>query len=135
MAYCDDEPVTITGAAIQEGAMATGSDKAIRPPKTAPATTKRRQEPAARSGGEARSPRVRRDIRTLARAHSAAALAALVAVINDAEASPAARVSAATVLLTWGHGRAGGVGKGSKDKDAKAETVRLVWGGPPLPPR
>ena len=116
--------------------MATGSDKAARPPKQAPATAKQRQEPAdARSGGGAQGPRIRRDIRTLARAHSAAALAALVAVINDAEASPAARVSAATALLTWGHGRAGGVGKSSKDRDAKAETVRLVWGGPPLPPR
>ena len=116
--------------------MATGGDKAARPPKKAPATTKQRHESAdARGGGGARSPRLCRDIRTLARTHSAAALAALVAVIDDAEASPAARVSAATALLTWGHGRADGVGKDGKGKDAEVETVRLVWGGPPLPPR
>ena len=66
-------------------------------------------------------------MRTIARGHGEAAIAALAAVMNDASASPAARVSAASTLLTWGFGRPGqqaGEGKGERVRE---RVVRLGW--------
>src|SRR5690606_38381044 len=45
-------------------------------------------------------------LRCLARAHAAAAVEALAAVMRDPSATPAARVSAAGALLAWGYGKA-----------------------------
>ncbi len=45
-------------------------------------------------------------VRTLARKHTEAAVTALAEIIDDASASPAARVSAANALLDRGWGRA-----------------------------
>jgi hypothetical protein len=42
---------------------------------------------------------------TLARRHAEAALAALIEVVGDRTASPAARISAASALLNWGFGK------------------------------
>ena len=69
-------------------------------------------------------------MRGIARGHGEAAIAALAAVMNDASASPAARVSAASTLLTWGFGRPGqqaGEGKGERVRE---RVVRLAWGIP-----
>ena len=44
-------------------------------------------------------------IATLARRHAEAALAALIEVVGDRTASPAARISAASALLNWGFGK------------------------------
>jgi hypothetical protein len=66
-------------------------------------------------------------MRVIARGHGEAAIAALAAVMNDASASPAARVSAASTLLTWGFGRPGqpaGEGKGERVRE---RVVRLGW--------
>lgn len=68
-----------------------------------------------------------RGMRGIARGHGEAAIAALAAVMNDASASPAARVSAASTLLTWGFGRPGqqaGEGKGERVRE---RVVRLGW--------
>lgn len=68
-------------------------------------------------------------LRVLARAHAAAAVEALAAVMSDSSATPAARVSAAGALLAWGYGKAAG----REDEDGRRapapHIVRLVWGG------
>lgn len=56
-------------------------------------------------GGPGRPP-VIRHIRELAREHTDDALRALVAIVNDIDASPSARVSAADVILDRGWGKA-----------------------------
>ena len=45
------------------------------------------------------------EIRSLARAHTAAAIRVLASIMNQAKASPAARVSAAVALLDRGWGK------------------------------
>jgi hypothetical protein len=45
------------------------------------------------------------EIRSLARAHTEAAIKALVGIMNQEKAAPAARVSAASVLLDRGWGK------------------------------
>ena len=76
--------------------------------------------------------RVRRkgnaQLRTLARDHVEAAIAALVAVMSDPQASPAARVSAAGALLSWGYGKWAQTTGGDKAKPAPERLVRLTWG-------
>ncbi|MEX1206422.1 MAG: hypothetical protein WEB85_14355 [Dongiaceae bacterium] len=67
------------------------------------------------------------EIGALARRHAEAAVAALVAVMSDADATPAARVSAASALLNWGYGKAGPAAP--EGGDAGPQVVRLVWGG------
>ena len=68
-------------------------------------------------------------LRELARAHAAAAVEALAAVMGDPSATPAARVSAAGALLAWGYGKAGGrEDEGGRGTPAP-QVVRLVWGG------
>jgi hypothetical protein len=42
--------------------------------------------------------------------------------MQDASAPAAARVAAATQILTWGHGKAA-----AGDGDAAPKTVRLAW--------
>lgn len=67
-------------------------------------------------------------LRVLARAHAAAAVEALAAVMGDSSATPAARVSAAGALLAWGYGKAAGREEGGRGSPAP-QIVRLVWGG------
>ncbi|MGH7109512.1 MAG: hypothetical protein ACREFK_03705 [Stellaceae bacterium] len=47
------------------------------------------------------------EIRDLARQHTEAAIAALVAIMSDPKAPPAARVSAAVAILDRAHGKPG----------------------------
>jgi len=63
------------------------------------------------------------DIARQARRHTAAALGAFVSVMQDASAPAAARVAAATQILTWAHGKA------SADGEDMPKTVRLAWEG------
>ncbi len=81
----------------------------------------KRVAPAARPDGA-----VDPEIGALARRHAGAAVAALVAVMSDDDATPAARVSAASALLNWGYGKAG---PAAAEADAGPQIVRLVWGG------
>jgi hypothetical protein len=67
-------------------------------------------------------------IENLARRHAAAAVASLAAVLDDEEATPSVRISAATALLQWGYGRPGTQPKG-KPGDSGEQVVRLSWGG------
>jgi len=64
------------------------------------------------------------DIAALARRHTEAALGAFVAVMQDGGAPAAARVSAATQILTWGYGKSVGAGEGTGDEP---KMVRLTW--------
>ena len=68
----------------------------------------------------------------LAQRHAAAAVKALVAVMEDESASPAARISAAGTLLQWGFGKAGPATKSKLPEDQagrKADyVIRLSWG-------
>ncbi|MDZ4737690.1 MAG: hypothetical protein SGJ07_15210 [Rhodospirillaceae bacterium] len=78
---------------------------------------------AAAKPGSARTPSGL-DIARQARRHTTAALEAFVAVMQDANAPPAARVAAATQILTWGYGKnAGG------ESETGERTVRLAWEG------
>lgn len=79
-------------------------------------------EPAAR--GRPNGP----GLRSLARAHAAAAVEALAAVMRDPSATPAARVSAAGALLAWGYGKAG-ADEGERRLRPQEQVVRLIWGG------
>ncbi|MEX2295837.1 MAG: hypothetical protein WD715_00360 [Dongiaceae bacterium] len=80
-----------------------------KPDAAKPGLSRRRREP---------------DIATRARQHTEAALEAFVAVMRDANAPAAARVAAATQILTWGYGKnAGG------ESEAGERTVRLAWEG------
>jgi|KBSSwiStaDraftv2_1062776.scaffolds.fasta_scaffold312083_2 hypothetical protein len=68
-------------------------------------------------------------LRALARDHVEAAVAALVAVMSDPNASPAARVSAAGALLSWGYGKwAQAAASGDKGRAPPERVVRLAWG-------
>jgi hypothetical protein len=71
-------------------------------------------------------------LRRLASRHAEAAVAALAAVMTGGDATPAARVSAATALLTWGFGRSGTEDGEAAEDQGQAQVVQLVWGGPPL---
>jgi hypothetical protein len=71
-------------------------------------------------------------ISTLARRHAEAALAALIEVVGDRTASPAARISAASALLNWGFGKSNAAG--DDGDDGPAELVirwRNAQDGPP----
>ena len=54
-------------------------------------------------------------ISAMARRHAEAALAALIEVVGDRTASPAARISAASALLNWGFGKSNPAGDGGND--------------------
>ncbi len=71
-------------------------------------------------------------LRQLAIQHGTAAIAALAAVMEDSNATPAARVSAATALLGWGFGRSNAEDTEPALERGKERVVRLVWGGPRL---
>jgi hypothetical protein len=86
--------------------------------KSEPATATRR-----RAGGET-------GVATLARSHAAAAVAALVAVMEDATASPSARIAAAGALLQWGFGKAPAIPAAAARAELQKTIVR--HGGPQL---
>ena len=65
------------------------------------------------------------DLEDLARRHARRAVETLAEVIENAEATPATRISAATALLQWGYGRPGGR---SKAGEAGEQVIRLTWG-------
>ena len=69
------------------------------------------------------------NLRSLARAHAAAAVEALAAVMRDSSATPAARVSAAGALLAWGYGKASPTEEGRRTAKPAEQVIRLVWGG------
>ena len=62
-------------------------------------------EPGISQAAKRRRRAAESDIRTLARTHANAAVSALAAVMADAKATPAARVSAASALLDRGYGK------------------------------
>jgi hypothetical protein len=65
-------------------------------------------------------------IAALARRHAEAALAALVEVMGDRSATAAARISAASAVLTWGFGRATAAGEGEDGENGKNGPTELV---------
>lgn len=70
-------------------------------------------------------------LRELARRHCATAIAALAAVVADAEAPAGARITAATTLLGWAFGREGsdtsGKGQGARKPPETEQVIRLAW--------
>jgi hypothetical protein len=64
-------------------------------------------------------------IAALARRHAEAALAALVEVMADRGATPAARISAASAVLNWGFGKAA-TGEGEETENGPVELV-IRW--------
>jgi hypothetical protein len=69
----------------------------------------------------------RKQLAALAQAKSEEAIAALTAVMRDAETAPAARISAANALLQWGHGKATEAQK-KAPPETREQIVRLYWG-------
>jgi len=64
----------------------------------------------------------------LARRHTEAAIAALVEVMQDAEAAPMARNAAANAVLQWGHGRPGEPERSRPSgKEEKEQMVIICW--------
>src|SRR5688500_1805009 len=57
------------------------------------------------SGNPGGRPKVVGDVQTLARERTTAAISALTEIVEDRQAPPAARVSAATALLDRGYGK------------------------------
>jgi hypothetical protein len=57
------------------------------------------------SGNPGGRPKILADVRELARAHTASAMNALVQIVEDENAPPAARVTAANSLLDRGYGK------------------------------
>ena len=85
-----------------------------------------------RSGGK----RSARQVGPLARRHAEAAVAALVAVMNDAEAAPAARVSAASALLNWAYGKTATERKDAAGAKAPSvKVIKLRWSDERTKPR
>lgn len=68
------------------------------------------------------------EIRSLARAHTESAINALVGIMNQSEAPPAARVSAATALLDRGWGKPAQPLTGGDDDD---NPVKMIITGVP----
>jgi hypothetical protein len=67
-----------------------------------------------------------RKIETLARKHAAGAVTALAAVMQDENATPAARISAAGAILQWGFGRPA-AGIKARPGEAVDQIIRLTW--------
>lgn len=88
----------------------------------------------ARAGSKGtKPPRKPAKVDKLAQQHAAAAVKALVEVMQDGSASPSARISAAVALLQWGFGKAGPTNKAKLEEQAgrKADyVIRLSWGAP-----
>ncbi|HEY4161984.1 MAG TPA: hypothetical protein VGM59_02900 [Dongiaceae bacterium] len=78
------------------------------------------------------------EIEVLARSHAAAAVAALVAVMEDATATPSARIAAAGALLQWGFGKPASIsGTAARAELLKTiergdtpQLIRLTWATP-----
>lgn len=70
--------------------------------------------------------RIPRKIENLARRHAADAVAALAAVMQDENATPAARISAASTILQWGFGRPVATVK-AKPGEIGEQIIRLSW--------
>lgn len=65
-------------------------------------------------------------LENLARQHAKRALSALADVIDDEEATPATRISAATAILQWGYG--GRSNNKAKLGEMGEQVIRLTWG-------
>jgi hypothetical protein len=78
------------------------------------------------------------EVKMLARAHAVAAVAALVAVMEDAAASASARIAAAGALLQWGFGKAPAIpGTAARaellktiERGGDPQLIRLTWASP-----
>ncbi|MDY0872504.1 hypothetical protein [Dongia rigui] len=68
------------------------------------------------------------ELEDLARRYARRAVETLAEVIDNAEATPATRISAATAILQWGYGRPGGK---PKPGEAGEQVIRLTWGNDP----
>lgn len=78
---------------------------------------------------KALQPEARKKVQPMAQRHASAALKALVAVMQDEMAPPAARIAAANTLLQWGYGKPIAAGSGEAAKKSQGEQViRLCWG-------
>lgn len=69
-------------------------------------------------------------LRPLARQHSQVAIAALVAVMEDATTAPTARIAAATALLNWAYGKPGGAPDELSSRRNNEQIIRLSWDEP-----
>jgi len=103
---------------------ATDRTKAMSPQKA-----EKTAAPPAVAGSEPEKRPNAPNLRGLARAHAAAAVEALAAVMRDSSATPAARVSAAGALLAWGYGKASPGAEARRSARPMEQIVRLGWGG------
>ena len=69
-------------------------------------------------------------IKSLARSHTESALAVLAGIMNQSEAPPAARVSAATALLDRGWGKPAQAITGGDDDDNPVSVHQIITGVP-----
>lgn len=96
----------------------------------APATAASESAIEAKAAAKAKRKPAKVDV--LAQEHAAAAVKALVAVMQDESASPAARISAAAALLQWGFGKSAPASKAKPPEGPtgrKADyVIRLSWG-------
>ena len=69
------------------------------------------------SGNPSGRPKVVKEVRDLARKHTKDALQALVGIMDDTQAAPAARVAAANSLLDRGYGKPSQSHVGDSDAD------------------
>lgn len=70
-------------------------------------------------------------VQPLAQNHAEAAVKALVAVMQDETAPPAARISAAHTLLQWGYGKPGAAPSPDAAQKPLEQVIRLCWGPDP----
>jgi hypothetical protein len=70
-------------------------------------------------------------VQPLAQNHAEAAVKALVAVMQDETAPPAARITAAHTLLQWGYGKPGAAVPAEKTEKPTEQVIRLCWGQEP----
>jgi hypothetical protein len=83
-----------------------------------------------------RSGRAVPPVRLLARRQAEAAVAALAVVMEDAQASAAARVSAASALLNWAYGKTATERQDTaKDGGPALKVIKLQWADPRATPR
>jgi len=88
-------------------------------PGKKPTRTPLARRPALKPAAAGKPPTVA----SLARRHAEAAIAALIEVVGDRSAPPAARISAAGALLNWGFGKSSA---GEESSDGPAELV-IRW--------
>ena len=103
-----------------------------RPPKPKAPAGAGRLKPADKPNAPAAAPTEPKSddeavaLKPFAQAHSRRAIEALAAVMTDPTAPPVARISAATTLLTWGHGRPQGEGECAQASRAEP-VIKLRW--------